>query len=85
MSRTYLLVISSQYNREKIKVLLNGHPSVSFWFFNLPSSIFVKTTLTAQQLSDVITTNFGQQRHFITEVSQNRWGILPKEHWKYFD
>ena len=84
MNKTYLILLSTDYDRDKVKAFFDQHPSVSFWFFNLPYSIFLRTTMSAQQVSQLLTTHFGENRHFVTEVTANRWGILPKNHWKYF-
>ena len=83
MTKTYLIVMSARLSRDQVKTFLNDHPSIAFWFFNLPSSMFVRTNLTASALSKLLVEKFGKQRHFITEVVDNRAGLLPGAHWKH--
>ena len=84
MVRTYLVVLSPAYERDKIKEQFDKDPAISFWFFSLPHSIFVQTSLSARELSDKIMRRFGEHLHFVTEVPANHWGVLPKDHWPYF-
>lgn len=84
MNKTYLVVLSGAYSRDAVKAFVNEHPSVSFWFLNLPSTLFVRTTMSAKDLSQALVGHFGQHRHFVSEVTANRAGVLPKDHWKFF-
>lgn len=70
--------------REKVTEYLNTQQNVNFWFYSLPESIFIKTTLTARQLSDLLEAKFGKHRHIVVKVTEERWGRLPKDHWQYF-
>ncbi len=85
MSKTYLIVLSPNYNRDEVQKFVESDPRVSFWFYSLPGSIFVTTTMSAKELSMLVMKRFGEHRHFVTEVTDNRWGILPKDHWQHFE
>jgi hypothetical protein len=81
-NKLYLIVISPEIDREALKSILAAQNN-SFWFYNLPNSIFYQSTLSSQQIAKIIEDNFGNtNRYFITEVS-NYWGRLPQEHWQY--
>lgn len=84
MHKTYLILIAPPYDRDKVKDVFETHPSVSYWFFSIPGSIFVNTSLSAQQLSQILISKFGQHKHFVTAVSEDRWGALPADHWSFF-
>jgi hypothetical protein len=87
MIRTYLIVLSVKPDREDVVKFLGGHPNITHWFYSLPYSLFVKTDLTAYQLFDIIETKFGQNKIFITVISnssEDRYGRMPQEHWELF-
>jgi hypothetical protein len=82
--KVYLIVLTSRYNRDAVVQHLGNLEETEFWFYSLPHSFFLKTSLTAHQISKEIIKNFGKFRHFVTEVSDNRQGLLPKGHWQHF-
>lgn len=87
MDKLYLISYSVGYDEKSLKDFLNGSNYISFWFINLPYSIFVKTSLTSRELYELIAKKFGEDqssRMIVIEVTHNHWGRLPTDHWKYF-
>ena len=82
--KLYLIILSAVLDREAVIDHLSSLPDTSGWFYNMPNTFFIKSSLSAEDLSDAIINKFSKTRHFITEVSKNRQGILPKDHWELF-
>lgn len=78
------LIVSPNYDRTKLKELLDTHPDVSDWFFNMRDTLFIKSTLSAKQIGSYILSKFGKERFFVTEVTTNYWGAMPTDHWEKF-
>ncbi|CAH0998029.1 hypothetical protein EMA8858_04164 [Emticicia aquatica] len=83
MVKTYIVVFSFEYDIELVKPFLNESSDIEFWFQNLPSSLFINTKLSANDLYTLISNKFGQHKIFITPV-KNYFGRLPKDHWQHF-
>lgn len=82
MNILYLAIFNSKIDREQLKVFLDTLSGVTNWFYSMPNSIFIVSTLTAAELFTQIENKFGQNRFFLTEVHQiNRQGRMPTEHW----
>ena len=81
--KVYLVVLSSKLDRAQVVEYLSSHPRTGMWFYSLPNSFFVKSDLSAAQLSRLIKEKFGMIRHFVTEVTPaNRQGLMPTNHWE---
>jgi len=84
MNKIYLIVLSTDYDRDNVVKFLDEHSDkVSFWFISLPYSIFAKSTLSAEELYTLITAKFGENLIFITELKGNFKGRLPKDNWPH--
>lgn len=88
MDKLYLIVFSTELNREALTSYFDIHPeAISFWFYNLPSSVFVRSNYSAQQLQSFIQNRFGTVPNlFVIELQKdaNFTGWIPSEHLKYF-
>ena len=85
MTKLYLLIFSNTaYTREELVDFLDQDSSIQFWFYNMPNSVFVETAMSPRQLTDLIEDHFKSHRHFIVEITERRWGRLPKDHWDFF-
>lgn len=81
-NRIYIIVLGVGFIREELTKFLDTIVEVQDWFYSMPSSIFVVSSLGAEDLYQRIQAKFGQKRFFITELSQsNRQGWMPTEHW----
>ena len=89
MIKLYLIVIASDIDREELTKFFDQNPiPINFWFYNLPSSVFVKSPWTAQQLQNLIQSKFGKgPAMMIVELNSNTnyAGWIDKDHHKYFD
>jgi hypothetical protein len=83
-NKNYLIVLSSKLNREEVIEYLSSIEAIKTWFYDLPNSFFIQSDLSAEELSNHIKEQFGKERHFITEVHNNRQGLLTKSHWAKF-
>lgn len=80
--KVYLIILSSKFNRTQVVDYLSSQQKMGKWFYSLPNSFFIKSELSATELSRLIKDKFGRIRHFITEVAEdNRQGLMPKSHW----
>lgn len=84
MKKLYLVQVSARLDRQKVIDLVSALPTTGGWFYSMPSSFFIRSSLSAAEISAKIQEHFGKARHFVTEVSANRQGIMPTDHWKKF-
>lgn len=85
MNWAYLLVFNEKLGARKAVIeFLNTLPEVTYWYACFPNSIFLTSNVTAGSLAEKIKAEFGtdnQQRFFITEVSPDKQGWMPKQAW----
>jgi hypothetical protein len=85
MKWAYLLVFNSRMGtRGDVTSFLDADPNVTYWYACLPSSVFLISTDTAGVISERLREHFGDKRgyrFFITEVSSDRNGWVPKQVW----
>jgi hypothetical protein len=84
MPKTLLVILGAKYNRDKITNFFDKSQKINHWFFSLPYSIFVTTELTPRQLMELIEKEFGEDRIFVTEITNSCWGRLPEDQWGNF-
>jgi hypothetical protein len=85
MQRMYILSykLSFKVDRDKFVQELSANNQISYWQYCFPNSIFLKSNLSAKELSEIFMKKYGNLTHYISEVSlENRWGILPEGHWE---
>jgi len=89
MIKLYLILFSADLNREELTKFFDQNPAaINFWFYNMPSSIFVKSFWSAFQLQEFILNKFGRAVSvLVVELNSNTnyAGWLNKDHHKYFD
>lgn len=83
MRKAYLLVFSdSTGGKTAIREWLNAENAVIHWRTDLPNAFYVISEASASELSQSLLDHIGKKgRHLITEVGDNRQGLLPKETW----
>lgn len=94
MSRIYFLVFlpdaaeegKPTIARKKVAEWLDRQSWCDHWFYQLPNSVFIKSSKGAIQISKEFEATFGDRHHFIVQVSiaGEFYGRLPKEHWNLF-
>jgi hypothetical protein len=81
----YLIVFNEKLGtRKEVQEFLDTLPEVTYWYGCLPYSVFLTATVSAKAISEKINERFGTesgQRHFITEISSDRQGWMPKKVW----
>lgn len=82
--RLYLIVLSADHDREKVSKFIDTHPQFGYWFFELPYSIFVKSSLTSREIWQIIEAEYGIKSGIVVEITNNHWGRLQKDFWKSF-
>lgn len=88
MRRVYLLVYSNAIgDREVMKAILNNTREVLDWRFDMPNSFYLISEENAHVLVDRIYSQITSDscRFFITEISMNRQGYLPKDTWNFIN
>ncbi|MBL0049015.1 MAG: hypothetical protein IPP32_13070 [Bacteroidetes bacterium] len=85
-TKTYLVLLSTDHDRDKVKEFIDATQSVDFWFFSMPYSLFINTKMSANEIFDLLENKFGEKKLFVTQIpdSSFRQGRLPKDHWQYF-
>jgi len=83
MRKAYLLVFSDATGgKPAIREWLNKEGAVIHWRTDLPHSFYVISEASASELSQSLLNHIGKKaRYLLTEISDNRQGILPKETW----
>jgi hypothetical protein len=84
MTWAYLLIYNEKLETKRVTDLIDDNSEITHWVRCLPRSLFLTSTLSAGQISDLIYAEFGSeagQRWFITEVHKDRQGWLPRSVW----
>lgn len=88
MKKVYILVYSNVIgDRSVMKDILNSIEGVLDWRFDMPNSFYLISKMSASTLVDKIHANIQSEscRFFITEISANRQGYLPKDTWAFIN
>ena len=84
MKNLYLVTLDARLDREAIIKHISSLKGYGTWFYSMPGSFFVYSSLAAKEIGDAIS-NFsgGDFRYFVTCVSgANYIGWMPKTHWE---
>lgn len=86
MNKVYLLIYATTFgDREVIKNWFNQESGIVHWRYDLPNTFYIVSPKSASELSDSLGNFVGKKGRFlITEISDNRQGLLPKETWYLF-
>ena len=88
MRRVYLLVYSNVIgDRDVIKGILNSIEGILDWRCDMPNSFYVISEMNACTLVDRIYAGIQAKscRFFVTEISANHEGYLPKDTWNFIN
>jgi len=87
MNRLYLILLPITTDREAVIKYLETNRNISFWFYTFPSSIFVRSSLTARQLQDIIVRGFNVDRILVVHINQSSdfSGLVPNNHVELFN
>jgi len=79
--KNYLMVYNDTLgNRTFVCNILNRIPCD--WRYDIDNCYYLKSDLTADELTKSIL-KYARGRFFITEITANRQGILPKRTWEF--
>lgn len=84
MRKAYLLVFSdSTGGRPVIRAWASGEKkAVLHWRYDMPHSMYLISEKSAADLAASLTRRLGRKGRFlITEITDNRQGLLPKDTW----
>ncbi len=86
MIKTYVILLSTEYDREKVTAYFDTLANqITTWFFALPYSLYVKSELGAVEISEIIQLKFGtEKKHLVVEITNNYWGRQDKVVWEKF-
>lgn len=83
MERTFLIVLSSDVDRDEVIKYLESTNKIDFWFYSLPNSLFVNAKFdNASEIYSLMDKEFNGIRAFVTLLDGNYFGKLPKTHWE---
>lgn len=82
--KVYTLIYNSSLGSEyEVKDLLNSINEIIDWRTDISNSFMLKTKLEANQIADILIRKKPKARFFISEISDNRQGWLPKDTWNF--
>jgi len=85
MNVTFLIVYSSQIDRDELIKYIETLPGHKLWFYTLPNSVFVNSSLGVKELSDYIHKKYKVESFLVTQLTGARyWGSLPESQWDKF-
>ena len=84
MRKLYLIAYGDKLKRDDLTSFLGGVKECERWFYSMPNSLFVISSLTANEVYDRIEERFSVHgRFFVTEVPRhNSQGWIPNNHWE---
>ena len=85
-SNVYILAFDNEErSSDFMKGLLTGLPDSAVTDFKSPwdGLIFLKSPLSADELSKCINQHTSNMSHFVNEITNERQGILSKKYWDY--
>lgn len=82
MEKIYQISFDDKIRRDDLKSFLCTLQGTGIWFFSIPNSLFISSTLRAAEISQRIATRFPLHGYYlVTEVPmRNSEGWLPKGH-----
>ena len=83
MNKLFLILVPPNLERDEAIAHLNSVNAISFWFYNMPYSFYVRSNLTANQLQNIITTKFPTvDKILIINITRNIdfSGLVPNDH-----
>jgi len=73
-------MLPSTLDRDKVIIHLQSKGAISFWFYCMPYSFFVRSNHTARQLQDLITPSFKADNIIIIHIARgvDISGLVPE-------
>ena len=83
MKSLYIITLDAQLDRKAVIDYLSAQSGFGMWFYSMPSSFFIYSSLAAGQIAEIIQTHFGKdKRFFVAHVQDaNYYGVMPRDHW----
>ncbi len=84
MKTLFLITLDAKINREDIVKYLGKLKGFGTWFYSMPGSFFIYSSLNVKEIGEEISKYCGKEdrRYFITKLTgASYWGWMPKEHW----
>lgn len=84
--KSYLLAFSESLgSQEKIKSCLDKLSEVDSWRFDMPYAFYIISDKSASTIASAITSELGNGRFLITEITSNKQGRLPRAAWTFIN
>jgi len=82
MNKLYLILLPNGVNRDDVKNYLSSENIITFWFYNLPSSLFVRSNFNSKYIANAIVNKFNNDRILVVNLAKEMdfYGLIPKEH-----
>lgn len=82
MRKAYLLVYSNSLgSRDEVKNCVDNSQEILLWRYDMPNSFYLISEHSADQISEMIRNELGNNRFLVTEISSNKQGWLPRKTW----
>ncbi len=84
MRRSYLFVYSGDVGtRDELRTFIDSVPEILNWKIDLPSSFYLVSELSADEIARKIRSFTGEKGRFLVcEIGSNKQGWLLKDSWK---
>lgn len=79
--RLYLIALSADFDQAKVAEFFDSRKEFGNWFYSMPGSVFVYSSIGADSIKQLIKEAFpGERRLFVAEVAQDNFsGYIPKD------
>ncbi len=83
--KIYLILFSENYvSKDRLLSYIDGIDSIVNWRSDFVNSVYVKTEMSAENISEKLSAKFGTGRHLVVEISMSeKYGYLPDKTWNF--
>lgn len=84
--KTYLLIYDEGIKEKHLLSFLDSRKEILDWMSMLPSSVFLRSNHSLQNLTKMIDRKYPQAQFFVSEIESERVdGMLPEEGWDFIN
>lgn len=83
MKSLFLIVLGAKLDREQVIEYLSQMKGFGVWFYSMPNSFFIYSSLSAARIVEIMKDRYGtENRYFAVKVTNSQYyGWMPKDHW----
>lgn len=83
MKELFLITLGAKFDRSQVINYLSVQRGFGMWFYSMPHSFFIYSSVSAENIAKLIEGRFGaSERYFVVKVANAEYyGWMPKDHW----